>query len=80
MVKSSGATTLPACAQMITVKEVQYGDGYEQMSEGPGVEQDLLLHLTEQVNHHHPSLSVGVPNSNSATGTRHHQLVSHVAV
>lgn len=40
----------------------------------------LLLHLTEQVDHHHTSLSICVSHSHSATRTGNQQFVGHVAV
>lgn len=40
----------------------------------------LLLHLTQQVHHDHSSFSISVSNSDSTTGTRHHQLVCHITI
>lgn len=41
---------------------------------------DLLLHLAEQVDHHHTTLSISVSHSHPTTRTGNHQLIRHVAI
>lgn len=41
---------------------------------------DLLLHLAEQVDHHHTTLGISVSHSHPTTRTGNHQLIRHVAI